>query len=316
MTASEPGTRGAESQTSALDLYLYLYVFTSFTFVYEKIDRFLGMWLNLRVLQKPIEIISLGAGVQSSAMALMAAAGEITPMPVAAIFADTQAEPKSVYVWLDWLEKQLPFPVHRVTRGSLEDESTTVFSSGGKTWTRLAPPAFMFENGKCSGPLMRQCTRDSKLRPLIKETNRLRNKQPAINWIGISADESLRMKESRTAGITHRWPLVEIGMTRTGCKKWMLAHSFPVPMRSACVFCPYHSDSEWRFLKVEMPDQFVRAVAYEIKLQKAICAATGFRGKPFLHRSGKPLSEVDFSTEEERGQLNMFNNECEGMCGV
>jgi hypothetical protein len=43
------------------------------------------------------DIISLGGGVQSSAMALMAAKGEITPMPQAAIFADTQAEPKAVY---------------------------------------------------------------------------------------------------------------------------------------------------------------------------------------------------------------------------
>ena len=66
-------------------------------------------------------IISLGAGVQSSTMALMAAHGEITPMPVAAIFADTQAEPTSVYRWLDWLEKQLPFPVYRVSQGSLTD---------------------------------------------------------------------------------------------------------------------------------------------------------------------------------------------------
>lgn len=39
----------------------------------------------------PIHVISLGAGVQSSTMALMAANGEITPMPKCAIFADTQA---------------------------------------------------------------------------------------------------------------------------------------------------------------------------------------------------------------------------------
>jgi len=38
---------------------------------------------------EPIHIISLGAGVQSSTMSLMAAAGEITPMPTAAVFADT-----------------------------------------------------------------------------------------------------------------------------------------------------------------------------------------------------------------------------------
>lgn len=59
-------------------------------------------------------IISLGGGVQSSAMAMMAALGEITPMPQAAIFADTQGEPKAVYAWVDWLEKQLPFPVPRL----------------------------------------------------------------------------------------------------------------------------------------------------------------------------------------------------------
>jgi len=44
-----------------------------------------------------INVLSLGAGVQSSTMALMAAKGEITPMPDCAIFADTQAEPQSVY---------------------------------------------------------------------------------------------------------------------------------------------------------------------------------------------------------------------------
>jgi 3'-phosphoadenosine 5'-phosphosulfate sulfotransferase (PAPS reductase)/FAD synthetase len=66
---------------------------------------------------EPIHILSLGAGVQSSTLALMAAAGEVTPMPAAAIFADTQDEPASVYRWLDWLEKQLPFPVYRVTAG-------------------------------------------------------------------------------------------------------------------------------------------------------------------------------------------------------
>ena len=64
-------------------------------------------------------VLSLGAGVQSSTMALMAAHGEITPMPDCAIFADTQAEPQSVYDYLDWLEGELPFPVYRVSYGNL-----------------------------------------------------------------------------------------------------------------------------------------------------------------------------------------------------
>lgn len=69
-------------------------------------------------MNEPIHILSLGAGVRSSILALMAAAGEISPMPTVAIFADTQAEPASVYRWLDWLEKQLPFPVVRATAGN------------------------------------------------------------------------------------------------------------------------------------------------------------------------------------------------------
>ena len=52
-------------------------------------------------ISRPVEnaalrVISLGAGVQSSVMALLAARGEIGPMPDAAIFADTQWEPAAV----------------------------------------------------------------------------------------------------------------------------------------------------------------------------------------------------------------------------
>jgi 3'-phosphoadenosine 5'-phosphosulfate sulfotransferase (PAPS reductase)/FAD synthetase len=73
----------------------------------------------LAISDKKLVVISLGAGVQSSTMALMAARGQIEPMPDYAIFADTQAEPKHIYSWLDWLETQLPFPLIRVTKGNL-----------------------------------------------------------------------------------------------------------------------------------------------------------------------------------------------------
>ena len=36
--------------------------------------------------------------------------------------------------------------------------------------------------------------------------------------------------------------------------------------------------------------------------------------KLFIHKTCKPLSEVEFNTEED--QLDMFDNACEGMCGV
>lgn len=47
-----------------------------------------------------IHVLSLGAGVQSSTLAFLAAHGVVEPMPALAIFADTGWEPKAVYEWL------------------------------------------------------------------------------------------------------------------------------------------------------------------------------------------------------------------------
>ncbi len=241
-----------------------------------------------------MNIVSLGAGVQSSTMALMAAHGEITPMPDAAIFADTQAEPKAVYEWLDWLEKQLPFPVYRVTAGNLMSESLRERTSKkGRKYYKLYVPSYG-ENG----PMPRKCTHDFKLVPLYRFARQWR---PLTMWIGISFDESWRMKSSFRKWAINRYPLVDMSIRRSDCLRWMAAHDYPQPPRSACVFCPYHSDQEWRDLA-----EFDEAVAFEKALPEG----------EFLHRSRKPLDQVDFSTDEDRGQLNMFNNECEGMCGV
>ena len=103
-----------------------------------------------------LRCLSLGAGVQSTTLALMAAKGEIGPMPDCAIFADTQAEPDSVYRWLDWLETQLPFPVHRVTKGNLFDAAIKVnISKKGNYWKANNPPMFAERDGR-PFPIMRQ----------------------------------------------------------------------------------------------------------------------------------------------------------------
>ncbi len=270
----------------------------------------------------PIHIISLGAGVQSSTMALMAVHGEITPMPKCAIFADTQDEPKSVYVWLDWLEKQLPFPVHRVTKGSLSKQMTKVYTSrAGHKYTRITAP-FYTSDGRSAGILQRRCTVDYKVLPILKAVRKFANKKRGddslivIQWIGISRDESHRMKPSREPWMQHRWPLVDMGITRRKCLEWMPAHEYPIPPRSACVYCPYHSDNEWRRLRDKEPEEFARAVQFEKDVQKAALQDETRRDVPYLHNSRVRLDQVDFSTDEDRGQQVMFGNECEGMCGV
>lgn len=268
-----------------------------------------------------IHVLSLGAGVQSSTLALMAAHGEITPMPVAAIFADTQAEPASVYTWLDWLEKQLPFPVLRVSKGNLTEVALRVREKrdGTGKWAKSVIPTFIKNADGSRGILQRQCTYDYKVLQLVKAALKLMREHGATavkQWIGISLDEIHRMKPSRDARIENRWPLIDSGLKRHDCLRWMATKGYPTPPRSACIYCPYHSDGEWRRLRDEEPLEFARAVQFEKDLQATKEQTDNMRGVPYLHSSLQALGEVDFSTDFERGQGDLFGNECEGMCGV
>ncbi len=275
-------------------------------------------------MNEPIHIISLGAGVQSSTMALMAAHGEITPMPKCAIFADTQDEPKSVYVWLDWLEKQLPFPVHRVTKGRLSDGLRIIQRKDGNgSYSGSQIPAFTIDNrtGK-HGMMPRQCTMNFKVDVLEKEAKKvagITRGQKTIGvtqWIGISLDEVHRMKSPRNPWQDFRYPLVDLRMGRNDCLRWMQAKGYPKPPRSACVYCPYHSDSEWRNLRDNAPEDFAEAIRVDYEMRRVKALGTSPTSVPFLHQSRVPLDQVDFSTDEDHGQQVMFGNECEGMCGV
>jgi hypothetical protein len=272
----------------------------------------------------PIHIISLGAGVQSSTMALMAAKGEITPMPVAAIFADTQDEPASVYTWLDWLEKQLPFPVRRVSAGSLSKYSLKlrVRQDGQGLGSSGGVPAYVQNADGSKGALPRLCTRDFKVNVLTKEARRIgkvshgQKELAVITWIGISLDEVYRMKVSPNPWQKLRYPLVDLRIRRGDCLQWMKKNGYPKPPRSACVYCPYHSNHEWRRLKEREPEAFERAVQFERDFQEVKRQTRKMGGVPYLHNSCTPLDKVDFSTDEDHGQTLLWGNECEGMCGV
>ena len=258
--------------------------------------------------------ISLGAGVQSSTMALMAEHGEITPKPDAGIFSDTQDEPKAVYKWLDWLETQLSYPIYRVSHGNLMTEALYMKTSklSGNSYLSIGLPVYTVDERGNKGMGMRQCTRTFKIDPIRRKLRELRGDRKVIQWIGISFDESQRMKGSRDPWCENRWPLVDLGMTRNDCLEWMKAKGYPEPPRSACKKCPFHSDAEWNRIRSEDPAAFKEAVDFEKQLQAGYKTATALRTVPYLHASRKPLDQVDFNDN----QLGLFGIECEGMCGV
>lgn len=278
-------------------------------------------------------VLNLGAGVQSSCLALMAAKGEITPMPDFAVFADTQAEPQSVYEWLDWLEKQLPFPVYRVTKGNLTDESLEVkirksdgprSKAGDETIRRLIPLFGIMPNGDRTAAIGRKCTSDYKVAPIVKEIRsrceikRGESEVQVTQWIGISFDEMQRMRGSAHQWTQHRWPLVENRMRRHDCLEWMRQNGYPEPPRSACYYCPFHSNAEWRRLRDDDPDYFEMAIQFDKDIRAKYKAHDPtMLMEVYLHNSCRPLGEIDFDSDEQKGQQVWdFQAECEGMCGV
>ena len=144
-----------------------------------------------------MNIISLGAGVQSSTMALMGATGELDYKIDSAIFADTQWEPEPVYKHLDWLETQLPFPVYRVSFGNIREIAlATTDSKIQKNWSPTMP-IFIDSDSEKGGMGIRQCTKNFKIEPIEKKIRNLlglkKGQRMAVGtqvetWIGISKD--------------------------------------------------------------------------------------------------------------------------------
>lgn len=154
-----------------------------------------------------IHVLSLGAGVQSSTLALMAEKGEFYK-PDVAIFADTGHEPKhlrtldpqtgkwiegGIYGWLDWLESKLSFPIYRVKRGDLFIDASKIARSkkSGKLYMKGIVPAFVDTNGD-KGLLGRKCTVDYKIVPIQQMVKKLLGvkrgpkKVACKMWVGIS----------------------------------------------------------------------------------------------------------------------------------
>ena len=268
--------------------------------------------------KKTLTVISLGAGVQSSTMAIMAAKGDF-PNVDCAIFADTGYEPKAVYTYLNFLSNILPFPIFKVRKGNIRDD---MLAAKGTTNFVVAP--FFTQNkitGK-KGMIMRQCTNDYKIQPIrtkirelcgVKKGKHFPKDKYVEQWIGISTDEAGRMKPARDKYILNRHPLIEANMSRQDCINYLKKENIPLPEKSACIVCPYHNDAYWHFMKTERPSEFADAVDFDKQVRNI---SRKEDEQLYSHRSCKPLDEIEFNKKENDKQLDMFNNECEGMCGV
>jgi hypothetical protein len=259
-----------------------------------------------------LRVLSLGAGVQTAALALMAAKGEFGPMPDCAIFADTGDEKRGTYRYLDWLDTQLPYPIIRVRRSDVSlSESTLALYRDGSGFDQTPP--FFFPGGI----LAKHCSKEWKTRVIIREIRRMLGVKPgkrakdvsAQVWIGISREEAHRMAPSEAPWITNSWPLIDRNMRRSDCRRWLTDNGFPIPPRSSCVFCPYQSDEEFADMKANpTDDDWERAAGFDEAIRDG---GNGTTGPLYVSSHCKPLRGVEFDR-----QPSLFGNECHGVCGV
>lgn len=267
-----------------------------------------------------LRVLSLGAGVQSTTLCLMAARGDIDA-PDFAVFADTGGEPQKVYTHLEWLESVLPFPVIRAKRpGSSLGQMALDVASGARPRSGAMLPPF-FTKGP-EGMLPKQCSKEFKTR-VVQRVIRERlgippgQRGPAevvcTILMGISIDEAWRVKPSEKAYLRNIYPLIEAGMNRRQCEEWMQERQYPKAPKSSCIFCTFRTNDQWADMRENEPEEFAEVVA----IDKAIRPGwPGMQGQAFLHRQRVPLDEA-FLTSADAGQGELpFGEECEGFCGV
>lgn len=282
-----------------------------------------------------INVLNLGAGVQSSAVLLMACDG-ILPKFDLAIFADTGFEPAAVYDHLKWItgvSQEAGIPVKVVSKCNIKTvslENQLVYDKTKPETKRFfaTMPFHVLNQNGTTGMVRRQCTPKVKIDPIRKhlkeevlglKTRQRWPKSHAINqWFGISSDEAQRMRDSGEKWVKHVYPLCGIPTdylphpyNRNDCIKWLEANypSRKIP-RSACIACPFKSNSEWRRLRDESPMEWEEACDFDEAMRKP----AGVRGEYYLHGSCRPLREAPI--DGNKNQLSLWGNECTGGCGL
>lgn len=245
-----------------------------------------------------LKLLSLGAGVQSTVLALMAADGTLPGLD-GAIFADTGWEPGRVYEQVDRLAVALAeagVPLHIVSSGNLRDDALD------PEHRYASVPYFVRNPDGSEGMGRRQCTSEYKLAPINRKVRellgaaapdfrRVQKGHVAEQWIGFSTDEIHRVSDKDGVSYVHkRYPLLELEMSRKDCERWLQARGWGDTAKSACVGCPYHGNAQWRDLRDNHPAEWADAVAFDEAIRKGGARGLPLNGTAYLHRSRVPLS--------------------------
>lgn len=280
-----------------------------------------------------LNVLLLGAGVQSSALLEMSLLG-VLPRYDLVLFADTGNEPKKVYQHVSYLQQKslaagVDFRIVSARSGDI--------LSNARFGKFFAMPLYVLLDGQRS-ILRRQCTAHYKIEPTDLEMRsellslglakinarsqiRVAPRVTVNKHLGISEDEKMRVAPSRVGWQVHKYPLIQMGFNRLDCIRWFQDNLLPVPPKSSCIVCPYHDDAYWQQMADSEPLEWAEAVEFDAFIRTPEFARSQrFKGQLFLHPSCKPLSEVVLTSKVRSVQTSFmgelfFSPRCSGDAG-
>jgi hypothetical protein len=240
--------------------------------------------------------VSYGAGVQSTALLVLAATGRIDYRLF--LFANVGADSEHPATLAYLADVAVPYAaahgvelveLHKVMRDGTPE---TLLGRLTKPGSRSLPIPVRMSNG---APGTRSCTADFKIRVIGRELRRrgATPATPATVALGISVDEIQRAHPGVDAKAPYQsrtYPLLDLGLHRSDCRRIIADAGLPIPPKSACWFCPFHDTTAWRRLERETPELWEQAC----QLDELLAARRAELGKDrvYFTRRAVPLRET------------------------
>ena len=216
-------------------------------------------------------VLSLGGGVNSTALLLAMARNHIQPHLV--LFADTGGERPETYKHVEqvewWCDKQ-GIEMQWVTNGGRGQGRTLEENC----LTRKELPSLAYGFKGCSVKWKRQ-----PMDRFVREWQPAKDCWAAggkvVRFIGIDAGEAHRAVLDEDAKFTYRYPLVEWGMGRQECIREIENAGWLVPPKSSCFYCPAMRRNEILEMQRTHPELLQRALEIEANADTHTVAGLG-----------------------------------------
>ena len=221
-----------------------------------------------------MKILSFGAGMQSTALALMAcenAKNPETPWPLVpvydvVIFCDLGMEPPWVKDQVEFTRKACEWAGVKFV--VLDSPLYSDFMRNFGERRTISIPWWTIRDDGHKSKMPRNCTVDYKVELIskyvrwellgYKKGQRLRDEDRKAHemHMGFSAEEARRCKESPNPMFVNRFPLVEMGLTRADNFAYIKDVWGLETKASACTFCPFHRNQFYAYLKEKEPKEY------------------------------------------------------------